>query len=61
MQQPGSVLSCPQREIKDALDILQEKPDSDIYLIPVRLEDCTASESLSELQWVNLRVGITFV
>jgi hypothetical protein len=43
-----------QREIKDALDILQEMLDSDIYLIPVRLEDCTLPESLSEFQWVNL-------
>jgi hypothetical protein len=43
-----------QREIKGALDIWQEKLDSDIYLIPVRLEDCEAPESLSGFQWVDL-------
>jgi len=43
-----------QREIKEALDIWQEMLDSDIYLIPVRLEDCTVSESLRDSQWVDL-------
>lgn len=43
-----------QREIKQALDIWQEKLDSDIYLIPVRLEKCEAPESLCEFQWVDL-------
>jgi hypothetical protein len=43
-----------QKEIKQALDIWQEKLEDDIYLIPVRLEDCDAPESLSGFQWVNL-------
>nr|NIO69804.1 TIR domain-containing protein [Anaerolineae bacterium] len=43
-----------QREMKQALDLWQEKLDSDIYLIPVRLEDCEAPESLRDFQWVNL-------
>jgi len=43
-----------QKEIKGALDIWQEKLDSDIYLIPVRLEDCEVPESLRKFQWVNL-------
>ena len=43
-----------QREIKQALDIWQEKLDSDIYLIPLRLEDCDVPKSLSDFQWVNL-------
>ena len=43
-----------QREIKQALDIWQEKLDSDIYLIPVRLEDCEVPESLRKFHWVNL-------
>jgi len=43
-----------QREIKDALDIWQEMLDSDIYLIPVRLEDCEVPESLREFHWVDL-------
>jgi len=43
-----------QREMKQALDLWQEKLEDDIYLIPVRLEDCEAPESLREFQWVNL-------
>lgn len=43
-----------QKEIKEALDIWKEKLDSDIYLIPVRLEDCEVPESLRRFQWVNL-------
>ena len=42
-----------QREIRQALDIWQEKLDSDIYLIPVRLEDCGVPERLRDFQWVN--------
>ena len=43
-----------QKEIKDALDIWQEKLEDDIYLIPVRLEDCRVLDSLRKFQWVNL-------
>jgi hypothetical protein len=43
-----------QKEIKDALDIWQEMLDSDIYLIPIRLEDCEVPEGLRDFQWVNL-------
>ena len=43
-----------QKEIKEALDVLQEKLDEDIYLIPVRLEDCEVPERLQPFQWINL-------
>ncbi|MEW6606660.1 MAG: SUMF1/EgtB/PvdO family nonheme iron enzyme [bacterium] len=43
-----------QKEIKMALEMLEEMPSHDIYLIPVKLEDCEVPEPLSELQWVNL-------
>jgi hypothetical protein len=43
-----------QRELRSALDLWQEKLDSDIYLIPVRLEDCDAPEGLRDFQWVDL-------
>lgn len=43
-----------QKEIKYALDIWQEQLDSDIYLIPVRLEDCEIPESLRDFQAVDL-------
>ena len=43
-----------QREIKQALDIWEEKLKDDIYLIPIRLDECNVPDELSEFQWVNL-------
>jgi hypothetical protein len=43
-----------QKEIRVALERLQEKLDSDIYLIPVRLDNCEVPASLSDIQWVNM-------
>lgn len=43
-----------QKEIKYALDISDEKPESQIFLIPARLEECDVPDSLKEKQWVDL-------
>lgn len=43
-----------QKEIRYALNILEGMLDNDIYLIPVRLEECEIQEKLKALQWVNL-------
>lgn len=44
-----------QKEIKIALDIWDEKLEDDIFMIPVRLEDCVIThEKLLELQWIDL-------
>ncbi|TEU17517.1 MAG: TIR domain-containing protein [Anaerolineales bacterium] len=43
-----------QKEIRNALDTWEEMLDSDIYLIPVRLEDCEVPERLCDFQWVDL-------
>jgi formylglycine-generating enzyme required for sulfatase activity len=43
-----------QREIKRALDVLDEMPEGTIYLIPARLEPCEVPERLAELHWVDL-------
>jgi hypothetical protein len=43
-----------QREIKRALDVLDQMPESAIYLIPARLEPCQVPDRLSRLHWVNL-------
>ncbi|MBI5034180.1 MAG: TIR domain-containing protein [Chloroflexi bacterium] len=43
-----------QKEIAFALDIAQEKPEGLIFLIPVKLEECTIPNRLARLQWVNL-------
>jgi len=43
-----------QKEIRQALDIWQEMLDSDIYLIPVRIEKCKIPDSLLDFQCVDL-------
>ncbi len=43
-----------QREIKRALDVLEEMPEDTIYLIPARLERCEVPERLAKLHWVDL-------
>lgn len=45
-----------QKEIRYALDVAEEKPDQVIFLIPVRLEDCTVPHRLRHWQWVDLFV-----
>jgi hypothetical protein len=42
------------KEIRFALDIADEKPDDVIFLIPVRLENCTVPDRLQRFQWVDL-------
>ena len=43
-----------QKEIKNALDTWQEKLNSDIYIIPVRLDECDLPEDLHAFQRVDL-------
>ena len=44
-----------QREIREALKILDEYPDNEIYLVPVRLDNCRPHfEQLNALQYVDL-------
>jgi hypothetical protein len=43
-----------QKELKEALEIWKEKLEDDIYLIPVRLEECTVPTALSDLQYVDV-------
>jgi|GEM_PF-3425298 len=43
------------REVARALELTDEFPDSDIFIIPARLDDCTPShEKIQELHIVNL-------
>ncbi len=42
------------REVRLALDLRQEMLDSDIYLIPVKLEPCEIPEQLRNFHWVDL-------
>ncbi len=43
-----------QREIRNALDVLEERLEGDIYLIPIRLEDCELPEPLTRFHSVDL-------
>lgn len=44
-----------QTELREALEVLKEYPENEIYLIPTRLDSCeTSYEVLSDLQWVDL-------
>jgi hypothetical protein len=44
-----------QKELKFAINVLDEIPISDIYFIPVRLEECKPNHrELQELHWVDL-------
>jgi hypothetical protein len=44
-----------QQEIREALEVLNEFPDNEIYLIPVRLDDCAPSHlRLNDLNWVDM-------
>ena len=58
-----------QRELQLALDVLKEQLEHDIYVVPVRLEECNVPGSLQAYQWVDyfdeaawlkLRAGITY-
>ncbi|MDM8550084.1 TIR domain-containing protein [Desulfobacterales bacterium HSG2] len=44
-----------QKELRMALDILDEFPDEDIFIIPVRLDECEPSdERLKNIRWTDL-------
>jgi len=44
-----------QKELKVALDMLDEFPESDIFVIPVRIDDCKPiNEKLQYLHWVDI-------
>ena len=43
-----------QKEIKYALDVVDEKPEGTIFLIPVKLEECEVPGRLLRWQWANL-------
>lgn len=49
-----------QKEFKEAIEIWKEKLNNDIYLIPVRLDDCEIPENLRETQCVDLFVNDGF-
>jgi hypothetical protein len=44
-----------QKELRIALELLEEFPENEIFIIPIRLDDCHPSYKLvRDLQWVDL-------
>lgn len=44
-----------QRELYEALEMLSEFPESDVFIIPVRLDECQPShEKLNDLHWADM-------
>lgn len=43
-----------QKEVRLVLDVLDEKPEGTIFLIPARLEECEVPRRLRNYQWVDL-------
>jgi transcriptional regulator with XRE-family HTH domain len=42
-----------QAEFRKALEVAEEMPEGEIFIIPVRLDDCEVPSSLSKWQWLN--------
>ncbi|NLI71215.1 MAG: TIR domain-containing protein [Bacteroidales bacterium] len=42
-----------QREFKTALDYVEEKLEDDIYIIPLKINNCEIPEKLSRFQWIE--------
>jgi hypothetical protein len=46
-----------QREFKRALSYAEEKPEGTIYIIPLRLDECTPPTKFQQWQWVDYFEG----
>lgn len=43
-----------QVELKRALDVIDEKPEGSMFIIPIRLDDCKVDTRLQHIQWLDL-------
>ena len=43
-----------QREFKLALEYIEEKLDTDIYIIPCKIDNCETPHKLNKYQWISL-------
>jgi TIR domain len=46
-----------QREFKRALELWEEKLESDIFLLPLRLDDCEVPREMRRFQWLDWQDG----
>jgi hypothetical protein len=49
-----------QREFRLALEYCEEKLDTDIYIIPCKMDNCDVPEKLQKYQWVELNAQNSF-
>ena len=42
-----------QKEIREALDVADTMPDDEIFILPVRLEECTVPDRLARWHWTD--------
>jgi hypothetical protein len=49
-----SKIGYVQKEIRFALDVAEEQPEGFIFIIPVKLEECSIPERLRKWHWVEL-------
>ena len=43
-----------QKELKKGLEILDRQPEGSIYLIPIRLDNCSVPQRFKRLHWIDL-------
>jgi TIR domain len=43
-----------QKEIREALDIADKMPEGEVFIIPVRLEECSVPDRLTKWQWIDM-------
>ncbi|HKU72587.1 MAG TPA: toll/interleukin-1 receptor domain-containing protein [Pyrinomonadaceae bacterium] len=46
--------SYVQKELGIALEVLKEMPSDQVYIVPVRLDDCKVPRELSDLHWMDV-------
>jgi hypothetical protein len=44
-----------QKELKEAISVLDQVPEGQIYIIPIRLDDTPVPESLADKHWLDWR------
>ena len=52
-----SKIGFVQNEFKEALDVLDSFPEGEIFIIPIRLDNCTVPVRFAKLNWVDLFVS----
>jgi hypothetical protein len=49
-----------QKEIRVALDLAQMRPEGELFIVPVRLDECRVPERLAQWQWLDLESPVAY-